>query len=58
MSLGTWVVASMGSNTWSFLGHTMGSVPTLLLAQAVILWLTSGIVLLLRTRTEPEGRRL
>ena len=58
MSLGTWVVAAMGNNTWSFFGHSMGSVPTLLLAQALILWLTSGIVLLLRTRTEPEGRRL
>ena len=58
MSIGTWVVAAMGSNTWNFLGHTMTSVPTLLLAQAVILWLTSGIVLLLRIRTEPVGRRL
>ena len=58
MSLGTWVVAAMGQNSWSFLGHTMTSVPTLLLAQAVILWLTSGVILLLRVRTEPEGRRL
>jgi MFS family permease len=58
MSLGTWVVAAMGSSTWNFLGHTMASVPTLLLAQAVILWLTSGVILLLRIRTEPIGRRL
>ena len=58
MSLGTWVVAAMGTGTWTFLGHTMTSVPTLLLAQAAILWLTSGIILLLRTKTEPIGRRL
>lgn len=58
MSLGTWVVAAMGSDSWTFLGHTMTAVPTLLLAQAVICWLTSGIILLLRTRTEPIGRRL
>lgn len=58
MSLGTWVVAVMGNGSWQFLGHTMTSVPTLLLAQGVLTWATSGIVLLLRVAAEPVGRRL
>lgn len=58
MSLGTWVVAAMGSGSWSFLGHNMTSVPTLLLAQSAATALTAIIVLLLRKQVEPEGRKL
>ena len=58
MSLGTWVVAIMGGGSWMFLGHSMTSVPTLLLIQAVGIWLVSGVVLLVRKAAEPEGRRL
>ena len=58
MSLGTWVVAIMGNSSWNFLGHNMTSVPTLLLIQAVGIWLVSGVVLLVRKAAEPEGRRL
>ena len=58
MSLGTWLVAGMGSRSWMFLGHSMTSVPTLLLIQALSIWLVSGVVLLVRKAAEPEGRRL
>ena len=58
MSLGTWVVAVMGSGSWNFLGHSMTSVPTLLLKQSLGNWLVSGVVLLMRKAAEPEGRRL
>lgn len=58
MSLGTWVVAAMGSGSWTFLGHQMTSVPTLLLAQCVALALTAAVVLLLQKQAEPEGRKL
>ncbi len=58
MTFGTWVVAVMGTDSWNFLGHTMTSVPTLLLVQAVTTYLLSGLILLLRKQVEPAGRRL
>ena len=58
MTIGTWVVASMGERTWNFLGHRMGSVPVLLFAQGVLTALVVGYVMLLRKWVEPKDRNM
>lgn len=58
MSIGTWVVAAMGSRTWNFLGHRMTSVPVLLLAQCLFTALAAAYVLLIRKWVEPEDRNI
>lgn len=57
MMSGTWVVAGMGGNTWSFFGHPMGSVPTLLLAQGLLFVLLALFVFLIRSKVEPDQVR-
>ena len=58
MSIGTWVVADMGGRTWNFMGHTLGSVPLLLLAQGVFTALSAVYILAIRKWVEPEGRKM
>lgn len=58
MTIGTWVVASMGSRSWNFLGHRMESVPVLLFAQGIATALVVGYVLLLRKWVEPKDRNM
>ena len=56
MSIGTWVVASMGGRTWNFLGHELGSVPVLLFAQGVLTALAAAYILLIRKWVEPKDK--
>ena len=56
MSIGTWVVASMGGRTWNFMGHGLGSVPVLLFAQGVLTALAAVYILAIRKWVEPKDR--
>lgn len=58
MSIGTWVVAAMGENTWTLLGHKFTGVPTLLFAQGLAAFLVGFIIMVIRKEAEPEGRNM
>lgn len=53
-SAGAAVVAAMGSTTWSFLGNSISSIPTLLVIEGVVLGLLSVFILLIRKHVEPD----
>lgn len=58
MSVGTWVIAVMGTDTLNIFGLHFSGVPAMLLAQGVMTGLVGIFVLLVRKQVEPEGRKL
>lgn len=57
MSIGTWIIASMGDSCWSFFGYPMGGVPTLQLLKFLLFILLAAFIMLLRKRLEPDRIR-
>lgn len=53
MTVGTTVVALMGDRTWNFLGYTMGSVPTLLLAQSFAIVALALFIFAVQDKVKP-----
>lgn len=54
MSFGTYIVAAMGDSTWSFFGHPMGGVPTVLLLKGTFHALLAVFILLNLKRVQPD----
>lgn len=54
MMTGTWVVAAFGSNVWTLFGHTLSSVPTLLMAQGILFALLAVLIMAIRKKVEPD----
>ena len=57
MMIGTTLVAAMGTNTWSFFGYPISSVPTLLMIQGIGWGLLGLFVLAIRKKVEPDKVR-